>query len=89
MFLKMVPEGVNIKFLKWKKPALVFSVLMMMGSIGLYAALGLNIGIDFAGGTMMQVKTDAPAEVGQFREIIGRLDLGDVSIQEFGSPQDF
>ena len=88
MFLKMVPEGTNIKFLKWKKVALAFSVLMMVGSIGLFAALGLNIGIDFAGGTMIQVKTEAPADVGQFREIIGGLDLGDVSIQEFGSNRD-
>ena len=88
MFLKMVPEGTNIKFLKWKKVALALSVLMMVGSIGLFAALGLNIGIDFAGGTMIQVKTEAPADVGQFREIIGGLDLGDVSIQEFGSNRD-
>ncbi len=85
MFLKMVPEGTNIKFLKWKKVALAFSIAMMLGSIGLFAALGLNIGIDFAGGTMIQVKTEAPADVGQFREIIGGLDLGDFSIQEFGS----
>ncbi len=88
MFLKMVPEGTNIKFLKWKKVALAFSVVMMLGSIGLFAALGLNIGIDFAGGTMIQVKTEAPADVGQFREIIGGLGLGDVSIQEFGSNRD-
>ena len=88
MFLKMVPEGTNIKFLKWKKVALAFSIVMMLGSIGLFAALGLNIGIDFAGGTMIQVKTEAPADVGQFREIIGGLDLGDVTIQEFGSNQD-
>lgn len=88
MFLKMVPEGTNIKFLKWKKVALAFSVAMMLGSIGLFAALGLNIGIDFAGGTMIQVKTEAPADVGQFREIIGGLGLGDVSIQEFGSNRD-
>lgn len=89
MFLKMVPEGTNIKFLKWKKVALAFSVAMMLGSIGLFAAFGLNIGIDFAGGTMIQVKTEAPADVGQFREIIGGLELGDFSIQEFGSNQEF
>lgn len=89
MFLKMVPEGTDIKFLKWKKVALAFSVVMMLGSIGLFATLGLNIGIDFAGGTMIQVKTEAPADVGQFREIIGGLDLGDFSIQEFGSNQEF
>lgn len=89
MFLKMVPEGTTIKFLKWKKVALAFSVVMMLGSIGLFATLGLNIGIDFAGGTMIQVKTEAPADVGQFREIIGGLDLGDFSIQEFGSNQEF
>jgi len=89
MFLKMVPEGTNIKFLKWKKVALAFSVAMMLGSIGLFAVFGLNIGIDFAGGTMIQVKTEAPADVGQFREIIGGLDLGDFSIQEFGSNQEF
>jgi len=89
MFLKMVPEGTNIKFLKWKKVALAFSIVMMLGSIGLFAAVGLNIGIDFAGGTMIQVKTEAPADVGQFREIITGLDLGDFSIQEFGSNQEF
>ena len=89
MFLKLVPDQTKIPFLKWKKVALVFSILMMVGSIGLYLVEGLNIGIDFAGGTMIQVKTEAPADVGDFRKIISGLDLGDVSIQEFGSNQDF
>lgn len=89
MRLKLVPSETDIKFLSMRIPALIISALLVVGSLGLFAANGVNKGIDFSGGILMEVGTSAPADVGAFRDVVGSLGLGDVAIQTFGTDQEF
>ncbi|MFV2091944.1 MAG: protein translocase subunit SecF, partial [Hyphomicrobiales bacterium] len=53
------------------------------------AIFGLNYGIDFRGGTLIEVKNKSgPADIGELRSKLGNLGLGEVQIQEFGSPDE-
>ena len=84
MLLKLVPEGTNISFVSARKIAYVFSALMIMGSIGLYFSNGLNFGIDFKGGFLIEAHTEQTADLAELRELTGGLGLGDVALQTFG-----
>ncbi|MBL4602848.1 MAG: protein translocase subunit SecF [Emcibacteraceae bacterium] len=84
MLLKLVPQDTNVPFVKMRKIAYVFSLLMVIASFGLYFSKGLNFGIDFKGGFLIEAHTEAPADLALIRGLTGGLGLGDVSIQTFG-----
>jgi len=89
MLLRLVPENTTIKFLAMRKVALVFSVLLIIASLGLFALEGLNLGIDFKGGITLEVgMEDQPVPLAKIRSTVGDLGLGDVSIKEFGSDRE-
>jgi preprotein translocase SecF subunit len=67
----------------------VFSGLLVAGSILVWLMVGLNTGIDFRGGFVIEVKTlEGVANVEELREELGYLNLGDISLQEFGSDRE-
>jgi preprotein translocase SecF subunit len=67
----------------------VFSGLLVAGSILVWLMVGLNTGIDFRGGFVIEVKTlEGAANVEELREELGDLNLGDISLQEFGSDRE-
>jgi preprotein translocase SecF subunit len=79
----------KIDFMRWHRLGFAFSALLTLGSIGLFSTVGLNYGIDFVGGTMMQVRvTSGPANLAEMRQKLDALHLGDASLQGFGSPSD-
>ncbi len=84
--LKLVPDDTNIAFLKWRNIAMAISFLTIIASIALVVTRGLNFGVDFVGGQMIQAtfteSTEAP--VGELRETVGSLGYGDPTIQRFG-----
>jgi preprotein translocase subunit SecF/SecD/SecF fusion protein len=83
------PHDLNLPFMKFKGPALVLSIIAMLISISLCATLGLNYGIDFKGGSLIELKTKSGnADISALRERLNALGLGNVQIQEFGSPDD-
>jgi preprotein translocase subunit SecF len=84
--LKLVPDNTDIKFLRWRVPFYVVSMLLMAASIGLVATKGLNFGVDFIGGQMITYtfsETEA-APVEELREEVGALGFGEPIIQQFG-----
>jgi len=78
----------NIDFMKLHKLGFVFSLILTLGSIGLFIGRGLNYGIDFSGGTIIEARTSGPANLASMRAQLDSLGLGDVSLQGFGSPND-
>jgi preprotein translocase subunit SecF len=86
--LKLVPDNTNLDFLRWRTPAIIFSVLLIAASIALLAVKGLNFGVDFAGGQMMRVSFQQAPSIDDLRDRIGGLGLGEPNIQEFGSPRE-
>ena len=84
--LRLVPAETSIDFLGKRIAAFCFSAVLIVGSLGLFFGQGLNLGIDFLGGVLIEVQTEGPADVGAMRKDLGALGLGDISLQEFGSP---
>ncbi len=85
--LHIVPHGTRINFMWPHKITFLISVLMIVGSFALVFTKGLNFGIDFAGGVMMEVKSPtAQADLADMRTRLDNLGLGQISLQEFGAP---
>ena len=88
MKLKLVPDDTNINFVGMRFVAFIFSVLVVAGSLFLVTTKGLNFGIDFTGGTVIEVRVSDTPDTGALRTELNELDLGGVSLQEFGEPND-
>ncbi|KJE34662.1 preprotein translocase subunit SecF [Thalassospira sp. HJ] len=86
--LHLIPDDVNVPFLKFRKIFYIVSLVMVLASVGMFFTKGLNFGIDFRGGILVEIKTNGPADINALRDNLGSLGLGDVSIQEFGEPDD-
>ncbi|MDP3676734.1 MAG: protein translocase subunit SecF [Novosphingobium sp.] len=88
--LKLVPDNTNIRFLRWRVPFYVISLLLMAASLTLVFTKGLNLGVDFVGGQMIRTTftQSAAAPVAELREQIGALGYGDPIIQQFGKPNE-
>jgi SecD/SecF fusion protein len=83
------PQDTKLKFMNKRMIAFVFSAVTIIGSLGLFFTQGLNLGIDFKGGSAIEVRAiDGSADIADVRARVGELGLGDVQVQEFGSPQD-
>ena len=77
----------RIKFLALRKPAFILSTILILSSVLIYSFNGLNFGIDFRGGTLIEIETSETENLSTLRKSLNSLDLGDVQVQEFGSPE--
>jgi preprotein translocase subunit SecF len=86
VFLREPP---HIPFVKLHMLGFLVSILLTIASVGLLATKGLNFGIDFRGGIVMEVKVPTPtADLEAMRTTLNTLNLGEVSLQTFGAPND-
>ena len=86
--LRLVPEETALNFIGLRFLAYALSAVLIMGSIALTAKDGLNFGIDFTGGTLIEIRTPEQPDLGELRTLLNGLALGAISIQEFGAPND-
>ena len=86
MRLRLVPENTNWDFFSQSKLWLGFSALLLIGSLVSFLMQGLNFGIDFRGGTTIRTESAQTIDVAAYRQAIGDLQLGDVTISEVFDP---
>ena len=85
--LRIVPDDTKFDFMQFRRVSFPISALLSLIAIGLYFVHGLNFGIDFVGGTILEVQSKAgPADLAQMRVTLQGLGLGEVQLQQFGSP---
>jgi len=83
--VRLIPDRTDIPFLRWRNGLFAFSAALAIISVVLLFAKGLNFGIDFEGGILMEVGSEKPADISDMRITLGGLGLGEVTLQEFGS----
>ena len=94
---KSMPKGAldaiirdfSFRFMKIRRFTFVLSAVLSLAAMGLFATVNMNYGIDFKGGSMIEVQAkDGNADVGDIRARLSELNLGDIQAQEFGSPRE-
>lgn len=85
-FIELIPPFTKIDFFGHRFYAFIASLMILGGSFFCLSIKGLNYGIDFTGGTMIEIQIKETPDLKSLREKLNTLHLGEVSIQEFGSP---
>lgn len=84
-----IPAQTNIGFMRLRHYTFPLSAAVVVLAMVCFFTFGFNLGIDFRGGTLIEAQTSQQqADLGALREHLTDLDVGDVQIQEFGSPRD-
>ena len=86
--LKIIKSGTNIKFMKIKKITLFVSSILFFLSLSLVFFKGLNLGIDFTGGSLIEVRFKESVDLNNLRVEMNKLDLGEIQLQTIGDEND-
>jgi preprotein translocase subunit SecF len=86
--LRLIPDNTKYPFMKGRIIGLAVSAFLSVVSVILFFYPGLNYGIDFKGGIVIEARLQQPADFPALRNLIGNLELGHAALQQFGSPND-
>jgi preprotein translocase subunit SecF len=87
--LRIVPDDTKFDFMRFRHISFPISAILSIAAIALFFFHGLNFGIDFIGGTLIEVQSKSgPADLSKMRTTLSGLGLGEVQLQQFGAPTD-
>jgi len=86
--LRLVPDGTNIQFMRGRFTGVIVSAILSTLSVVLFFYPGLNLGVDFRGGVVVELHGPHALQPERIREAFAPLGFGDLRVQEFGSPQE-
>lgn len=78
----------DIPFMSWRRSGAVISIATFILSVFFIATKGLNLGVDFTGGTVLEVSYNQTADLGKIRDALADLKMSDASVQNFGTSRD-
>ena len=87
--LRIVPDDTKFDFMRFRRISFPISALLSIVAMLLFFFNGLNFGVDFVGGTLIEIQSKTgPADLAKMRATVSALSLGDVQLQQFGAPTD-
>jgi preprotein translocase subunit SecF len=86
--IKKISFNSAFDFMALRRLSLMFSGLLVLGSIAAFFTMGLNYGVDFRGGSLLEVRMKQAFQMDELRSELNSLDLGEIRLQEFGLPTD-
>lgn len=86
--IRLIPDNTHIPFFRYRWVAFIWSAVVLVAAIVMVPTVGLNYGIDFKGGILLEVKTPGQADLARMRSVLNGLDLGEVALQEAGRPDE-
>ncbi|MAZ76586.1 MAG: protein translocase subunit SecF [Micavibrio sp.] len=86
--MRFFPQETNINFVSMRFVTYIISAIVLIGSLFYVVNKGPNFGIDFTGGTLVEVRVSETPDIAALRNDLNTLELGAISLQEFGAPDD-
>jgi preprotein translocase subunit SecF len=84
--MELIKPGLKIPFTRYRKIAIIISTIVNLAVLAMLFVKGPNLGVDFAGGTMVHLKFEQKVTISDVRQAFEKMDLGGSVIQDFGQP---
>ncbi|HKY07412.1 MAG TPA: protein translocase subunit SecF [Candidatus Binatia bacterium] len=86
--MELIKPGTKFQFTRYRTTAFMVSTIVNLAVLVVLFIKGPNLGVDFAGGTMVQIKFNQRTTIAEIRQALERVNLGGGVVQDFGGPQD-